>query len=101
MSWKIAAGYGFLLGIFHLVVFTRGILGILGGGEGSGHVRRRWVVLAGARFLMTTLLAVLGIRLWGLSPIGIGGGLVLAFFMWKLGAALWAATGRTSKENTA
>lgn len=102
MSWQISVGAGLVLGVLHLVVFTRGISALLGG-EGSPDLRRTWGLLAGGRFLMTLLLGVAATRLWGLSPIGIGGGLVLAFMTWKLAAVLWAGTGnrtgRASKEN--
>lgn len=99
MSWQISVGAGLLLGVLHLFLLARGV-SALTAGEGSGGVRRTWAVLAGARFLLTLLLGVAAIRLWGLSPIGMGAGLVLAFMTWKLAAVLRAGSGRPSKEKS-
>lgn len=99
MSWQISVGAGLVLGMLHLFLFARGVSAFTAG-EGSAGLRRTWGLLAGVRFMVTLLLGVAAIRLWGLSPIGIGGGLVLAFMTWKLAAVLWAGAGPTSKENS-
>lgn len=99
MSWQVSVGAGLLLGLLHLFLLHRGVSAFMSG-EGSAGVRRTWAVLAGVRFLLTLLLGVAAIRLWGLSPIGMGAGLVLAFMTWKLTAVLVAGSGRPSKEKS-
>lgn len=99
MSWQVSAFVGLLLGALHLLLLNRGVAVLLAS-EGSAGLRRTWALLAGVRFLVTLGLGVAAIRLWGLSPIGIGGGLVLAFMTWKLAAVLWTGAMRSSKENS-
>lgn len=98
-DWRLAAGFGAGLGALHLLVFSRGV-GALMDREGSGPSRRRSAILAGGRFLMTFLMGYAAVRLWGLSPIGLGGGLVLSVFMARIALGVLTPRDRISKENS-
>lgn len=101
MNFALAVAAGAAIGALHLLLLLRGVQVFLAS-EGSGAPRRRWAFLAGGRWIFTLLLGLGAIRFFGLQPVGVGAGLVLAVWSGRLAAWILARKAeRASKELSA
>ena len=99
MSLALAFLVGALTGGLHLLLFARGLSGLLAS-EGSGSSRRRWGLVAGGRLAITAALGGAAVVLGGLSPTGVAAGVLVVLWAARAGAWILARDKPASKERS-